>query len=141
MDGRSERRSVARKAIEIHQRDLADALLQHRNARIADPLPLFGGFVFRVLTQVAVLARTLDFSRELDLQLALERRDFVVESLENPVLHDEIDFNILVSGWWLVVRLSSRLTAINHNHQLPTNEGHLQSPESDRRGLSRTRAG
>jgi hypothetical protein len=94
MDGRSERRSVARKAIEIHQRDLADALLQHRNARVDDPLPLFGGFVFRVLTQVAVLARALDFSRELDLQLALERGDFVVESLENPVLHDEIDFII-----------------------------------------------
>src|SRR5712691_7488999 len=105
MDGRSEGRLVVRKTIEIHQRDLADALLQHRDARVDDTLPLFRRLVLRVLTQVSVLARALDFLRQLDLQFALERGDFIVESLENPVLHDEIDFNIwfVVGGWWLVV--------------------------------------
>jgi hypothetical protein len=99
----TERRLVARNALEIHELNLADALLQHRDPRIDNPLPLFRRFVFRVLAQVAVLARALDLPRQVDLQLALERGDFIVESLENAVLQGGFDFSIMVGGWWLVV--------------------------------------
>jgi len=40
-----------------------------------------------------VLAGALDFFREIDLQFALERGNFVGESLEDPILHKEIDFS------------------------------------------------
>ena len=68
-------------------RDLADALLQHGDAGVDDLLALLGGLVFGVLAQVAQLARALDLLGELDLQLALEDRDLVVETLENPLFH------------------------------------------------------
>jgi TrmH family RNA methyltransferase len=40
-----------------------------------------------------VLTGALDFFREIDFQFAFERRNFVGESLENPILHKEIDFS------------------------------------------------
>ncbi len=49
-----------RDAIEIDHRDLADALLQHRDARVDDLLALLGRLVLGVLPQVAVLARDLE---------------------------------------------------------------------------------
>ena len=85
--GRSEARAVVRDAIQVHHRDLADALLQHRDARVDDLLTLLRGLVLGVLAQVAQLARALDLLRQLDLQLALERGDFVVEFLENAIFH------------------------------------------------------
>ena len=91
VDGRAEAGLVVRHAVEVDQRDLADALLQHGDAGVDDLLALFRRLVLGVLTQIAQLARALDLLRELYLQLALERRDLVVESLEDPVLHvDEV---------------------------------------------------
>ena len=54
---------------------------------VDDVLALLGGLVLGVLAQVAQLARALNLLREIDLQLALEHGDFVVESLENPLFH------------------------------------------------------
>jgi TrmH family RNA methyltransferase len=103
MDCRPETGAVARNPIEIHQLDFAHPLLQHRDPGIDNALTFLGRFVLRVFTQVTVLARALDFLRQIDFQFALERRDFIGKSLENAVLHDETDFNIPVSGWSLVV--------------------------------------
>ena len=76
-----------RDPVEVHQRDLADALLQHADARFDQPLALLGRLVLGVLTQIAELARALDLFRQLRLQLAVELLDFVFEFLENPRLH------------------------------------------------------
>ena len=54
-----------------------------------------------------MLPRALNLLRQVDLALALERGDFIVESLENTVLHGEIDFNIR-----LVKRISGRQHAL-----------------------------
>src|SRR5205814_3171143 len=59
-------------------------------------LPLLRGLVLRVFAQVAVLPRTLNLLRQVDLPLAFERGDFIGESLENTVFHGENDFNIMV---------------------------------------------
>ena len=84
---RAEPGAVVRDAIEVDQRDLADALLEHRDAGVDDLLPLLGGLVLGVLAQVAQLARALDLLRQLELQLALERGDLVVETLQNAIFH------------------------------------------------------
>ena len=57
--------AIFRDAIDVDQRDLRDALLQHADARFDEALPLFRRVVFRVLAQVAELARPLDFFRQL----------------------------------------------------------------------------
>ena len=87
LDGGSEAGLAVRDAVEVDHRDLADALLQHRDAGVDDVLALLGGLVLGVLAQVAQLARALNLLRQLDLQLALERRDFLVETLENSLFH------------------------------------------------------
>jgi len=84
---RAESRAVVRNAIDVHDRNLRDALLQHADARFDETLPLFGRGVFRVLAQIAELARALDFLRQLQLQLAIERRDFSLELPDQPFLH------------------------------------------------------
>src|SRR5205085_9000063 len=55
---------------------------------------LLRGLVLGVLAQVAELARALDLLRELDLQLALQRGDLIIEALEDPILHLGSDFSI-----------------------------------------------
>jgi hypothetical protein len=42
----------------------------------------------------------LNLLRQLDLQLALERRDFLIETLQNPVFHR---WNQTVAYWLVVV--------------------------------------
>ena len=87
VDGRAEADLVVRDLVEVHQRDLADPLLQHADPRLDEPLPLLGGLVLGVLAQVAQLAGTLDFLRQLGLQLPVQRVDFVLELLEQPGFH------------------------------------------------------
>ncbi len=84
---RSEARAIGRNAIEVDHRDLADTLLEHGDTRIDDILALLRRFVLGVLAQVAQFAGALNLLREIDLQLALQRGDLVVEFLEDPVLH------------------------------------------------------
>jgi hypothetical protein len=92
--GGPESGAAARDPIEVHELNLAHALLQHRYARVHHLLPFLCGLVFCVLTQIAVLARALDFFRKLVPQLALERGNLVGEPLQNAILHREIDSNI-----------------------------------------------
>ena len=54
---RPERGLAVRDAVEIQQRDFADPLPQHGDARVDELLPLLGGLVLGVLTQIAELAR------------------------------------------------------------------------------------
>src|SRR6185369_6171366 len=91
-----EARAVARNPVEIHQLDLAHPPFEHRETRVDNALAFLGRLVLRVLAQIAVLAGALDFLRQIDFQLTLERGNFVGESLEDPILHNEIDFNIPV---------------------------------------------
>ncbi len=138
MHRRSEPRLVVRNAIHVHERDLAHPLLQHRDARVDDPLPFLGGLVLGVLAQIAVLARALDLPRQVDLQLALERGDFVVESLENPILHGEIDFSTVCYARIAVTGHGDR----SHDSVPPwpvSRENDLQPPERDRARVSRPR--
>ena len=74
MNGRSEGRAIVRNLVEIHDRDLGDPLLEHRDSRVDDALAILRRLIFRVLAQVAELARALDFLRQLVVQLALELR-------------------------------------------------------------------
>ena len=78
---------VVRNLVEVHQRDLADALLQHADARFDQALPLFRGVILGVLPQVAQLARALDLLRQLGLQLLLELMDLFFELLQETRLH------------------------------------------------------
>ena len=84
MQRRAEAGAIVRNAIDVDQRDFGDALLQHADARFDEPLPLLRRLVFGVLAQVAELARALDFLRQLELQLAVERLDLVFELLDQP---------------------------------------------------------
>src|SRR5687767_14823136 len=105
MDRGSEAGAVVRDAVEVDHRDLADALLQHRDARVEDRLTLFGRFILGVLAQIAQLAGALNLLRKIDLQLALERGDFVVELLQNPLFHRPTQ---TVPQWLAVRAISSR---------------------------------
>ena len=87
MHRRPEAGAVLRDAVEIDHRDLADALLEHGDARVDDLLPLLRRLVLGILAEVAKLARALNLLGEFDLQLALQCRDLVIEPLENPVFH------------------------------------------------------
>ena len=93
---RPERRAIVRNLVEIHDRDLGDALLQHRDARVDDALSILRGLILGVLAQVAQLARALDFLRQFAVQLALEIGDFVFEFLEDFGLHPQEDPNTSV---------------------------------------------
>ena len=84
---RAEAGAILRNAIDLDQRDLGDALLQHADPRLDEPLPLFGRLIFGVLAQVAELAGALDLLRQLELQLVVQRLDFVFELLDQPILH------------------------------------------------------
>ena len=84
---RSEAGAIGRDAIDVEQRDLRHALLQHADARLDQPLALLGRVVLGVLAQVAQLARAQDFPRQLDLQLAIERVNLVLELLDQPLFH------------------------------------------------------
>ena len=77
-----------RNPVQVHQLDLADALLQQADARLDEPLPFFRRLVLGVLAQVAELARALDLARQLGLQLLVELRDLVLEFLQDPLFHD-----------------------------------------------------
>ena len=87
VERRSETGAIGRNAIDVDQRDLGDALLQHADPRLDQALPLFRRVVLRVLAQVAQLARALDLLRQLELQLAIERLDFVLEFLDQTIFH------------------------------------------------------
>ncbi len=76
VDRRSEAGAIGRNPIDVDQRDLGHALLQHADARLDEPLPFLGGRVLGVLAQVAELAGALDFLRQLELQLASRARGF-----------------------------------------------------------------
>jgi hypothetical protein len=76
-----------RQLVEVHQRDLADTLLQQADAGLDQALTLLGRLVFGVLAQVAQLARPLDLLRQLGLQLLLELMDLVLELPEQAGLH------------------------------------------------------
>ena len=69
------------------QRDLGDALLEHADPRFDQPLPLLGGRVLGVLAQIAQLAGALDLLRQLQLQLAIERVNLVLELLDQSLFH------------------------------------------------------
>ena len=84
---RSEAGAIGRNAIDVDQRDLGHALLQHADPRFDQPLTLLRRVVLGVLAQVAQLARALDLPRQLDLQLAIERVDLVFELLDQPLFH------------------------------------------------------
>jgi hypothetical protein len=57
---------------------------------------IFRSLILRVLAQVAELARTLDFLRQLVVQLAFELRDFVFEFPEYFRFHPQEDPNTSV---------------------------------------------
>jgi hypothetical protein len=87
-------------------------------------------FVFRVLAQIAVLAGALDFLREIDFQFTFERGNFVGESLENTILHVEIDFNIpLVVGVVVRVMQFARASPEPPTTNYHTHEADCQPPE------------
>src|SRR5262245_16858988 len=88
--GGSEADLPARDAIEIHEGDLTDPLLELADARLDETLPFLRGLVFRVFAEVAELAGPLDLLRQLGLQLAFELRDLVLEFLQDPFLHRAI---------------------------------------------------
>ena len=85
--GRPEPDLVVRNPVEVHQLDLADALLQQADARLDQPLTFLRRLVFGVLAQIAELARALDLARQLRLQLLVELRDLVLEFLQDPLFH------------------------------------------------------
>ena len=85
--GRAEAGAVVRDAVDVDQRDLRHALLEHADARLDEPLPLLRGLVLGVLAQVAQLARALDLLGQLELQLAVERVDLVLELLDQSLFH------------------------------------------------------
>ena len=87
MDGRAEADLVVRQLVEVHQRDVADALLEQADPRLDEALALLRGVILRVLAQVAELARALDFLRQLGLELAVQPLDLVLELLEELRLH------------------------------------------------------
>src|SRR5262245_36197065 len=121
MHRRPEAGAASWNAIEIHQRDFAHALLEHRDARVDEFLTLFRGLVLRVLPKVAQLPGALDLLRQLELQLALERGDLLVETLEDPILHVGSDFNIALGfriGDWRFMIPESRIT--NHESRMKT---------------------
>src|SRR5687768_7165711 len=84
---RAEAGTIAWNAIEVYHRNLAHPLLEHRDARVDDILPVLGSLVLRVLAQIAKLARPLDLLRQIHLQLALEGGDLVVETLDDSFFH------------------------------------------------------
>ena len=79
VERRSEAGAISRNPIDVEQRDLGDALLEHADAGFDEALPLFRRMVFRVLPKVAQLAGALDLFRELELQLMIERLDLLLE--------------------------------------------------------------
>src|SRR5262249_13058369 len=79
--------AIGRNTIDVDQRDFRHALLQHADARFDEPLALLGRLIFRVFAKIAQLARTLDLLRQLELQLVIQRRDFVFELPDQPFLH------------------------------------------------------
>src|SRR5215203_3042062 len=120
MHGRPEPGTVVRNAIEVQHRDLADALFQHRDARVDDLLPLLRRLVLRVLAQVAELAGTLDLLRQVDLQLALECSDFLVEPLQNPLFHRGNETVAQRVGGWRLVEVLFNHEPRTTNHYPPT---------------------
>src|SRR5262249_44958007 len=123
-DRRSEPDFVRRDLVEIHQLNLADALLQQTDAGLDEALALLGRLVFGVLAEVAQFARALDLSGELRLQLLVELGDFVLEFLQDPVFH---------------VGNGSRKPQDNRRWHAPNGADH-ESAERPREALSRPRA-
>src|SRR5689334_23884092 len=72
---------------EVDRSYFAHALAQFTDARLDHRLPLQSSLVFRVLAQVAELARTLDFLRQVDAQLALEFIEFRLQLLFDLECH------------------------------------------------------
>ena len=85
--GRPEADLVARQLVQVHQRDVADALLQQADPRLDEALPLLRGVILRVLAQIAELARALNFLRQLCLQFPVQSVDLVLELLQELRLH------------------------------------------------------
>jgi TrmH family RNA methyltransferase len=76
-----------RDTVEIHERDLMHAPLEHGNTRLHVGLPFFGCLILSVFTQITELARALDLFRQLRFQFSLECRDFVFKPLEQSLFH------------------------------------------------------
>src|SRR5581483_12146650 len=57
VERRSEAGPVARYLVDVEQRDLRHAFLQHADARFDEPLAFFRRLVFGVLAKIAELAR------------------------------------------------------------------------------------
>ncbi len=85
--GGAEAGPVGRNAVDVDQRDLRHPFLEHADARFDEALPLLRGRVLGVLAQIAQLARTLDLFGQLQLQLAVERVDLVLEFLNQSIFH------------------------------------------------------
>src|SRR5471030_1718335 len=86
-EGRAEAGTIVGNAIDVDQRDLGHAFLEHADARFDEALPLFRRLVLGVLAQIAELARALDLLRQLELELVVQRVNFVFEFLDQPVFH------------------------------------------------------
>ncbi len=87
MHGRTEPDLVVRNAVEVHQRNIADALLEQADPCLDETLAFLRGVVLGVLAQVSELARALNFLREFGLELAVQSLDLVLELLEELRLH------------------------------------------------------
>src|ERR1700686_21959 len=84
---RAESGPILGNAIDVDERDLGDALLEHADAGFDQPLALLRRRILRVLAEIPELAGALDFPGQLELQLAVERRDLVLELLDQPLFH------------------------------------------------------
>ncbi len=84
---RAEAGAILRDAVHLDERNLGDALLQHADPRLDEPLPLLGRLILGVLAQVSELTGALDLLGELELQLVVQHLDFVFELFDQPILH------------------------------------------------------
>ena len=76
-----------RNLVQVDELNVRHALLQHRDARLDVRLAFLGGVVLGVFAQVSQFAGTFDLERQLELELAIERGDLVVELLEQLFFH------------------------------------------------------
>ena len=98
LNGRSERHTIPRQPVEIHQRDLRHPRLQEADLRLDQPLSFFGGVVLRVLPQISVLASLLDLFWEVMFELTVKSVNLVLEPLQEPGLHRKASLAHLISS-------------------------------------------
>ena len=86
-DFRAESHSVLGDAAEVDQRHLGQPSLELNESGSHIVLTLFGHVEFRVFAQVAERACPLQFLRQLEVELALQRLDLVLELLHDVRRH------------------------------------------------------